>query len=113
MARERIYDYPETEYSRAIARLGWSQVGAARLLGIDPRTSRRYIAGDLEMTKPLTYLLRVLVHLGRTDEWFESVAHTGTGDEETVRYPQPTKEQIQTSETLKRNLTLKRRKLTR
>ena len=73
MARERIYDYPETEYSRSIDRLGWSQVGAAKLLGIDPRTSRRYISGDLPLTGPLSKLLRILVHLKRTDEWFVEV----------------------------------------
>lgn len=73
MARERIYDYPETEYSRAIARLGWSQVGAAKLLGIDARTSRRYISGDLPLPGPLSKLLRLLVHLKRTDTWFIEV----------------------------------------
>ena len=70
MARERIYDYPETEYSRAIARLGWSQVGAAKMLGLDPRTSRRLVAGDIPLRGPLQRLLRVLIALNRTDEWF-------------------------------------------
>jgi hypothetical protein len=67
MARERIYDYPETEYARAIERLGWSQVGAAKLLGIDPRTSRRYIAGDLAMPSTLQKLLRLIVRLKITE----------------------------------------------
>lgn len=76
MARERVYDYPETEYARAVERLGWSQVGAARLLGIDPRTSRRYISGDLQPPRPLQILLRVLVNLKRSDEWLSGVADT-------------------------------------
>ena len=76
MARERQYDYPVTEYARAIERLGWSQVGAAKLLGIDPRTSRRYIAGDLAMPSTLRTLLRVLVNLKRTDDWFQEVSQT-------------------------------------
>lgn len=70
MPPERKYDYPETEYSRAIDRLGWSQVGAAKALGIDPRTSRRYASGDLAMPSALRLLLRVLVNLKRTEEWF-------------------------------------------
>lgn len=71
---ERKYDYPETEYSRALERLGWSQVGAARMLGIDARTSRRYASGDLQPPKPLQILLRVLVNLRRTDEWLAGVS---------------------------------------
>jgi hypothetical protein len=76
MARERIYDYPETEYARAVERLGWSQVGAAKRLGIDPRTSRRYISGDLQLPRPLQILLRVLVNLKRSDGWLADVAET-------------------------------------
>jgi hypothetical protein len=68
--KDRLYDYPVTEYQRALERLGWSQVGAAKMLGIDPRTSRRYISGDLQPPRPLTLLLRVLVGLKRTEEWF-------------------------------------------
>lgn len=73
MPRERQYDYPDTEYALALQRLGWSQVGAAKILGIDPRTSRRYISGDLQPPQPLTLLLRVLVNLKRTEEWFLEV----------------------------------------
>lgn len=72
MPPERKYDYPKSEYSRAIERLGWTQVGAAEMLGLDPRTSRRYVSGD-PMPKPLQNLLRVLVAIKRTDEWFAEV----------------------------------------
>lgn len=74
MPPERKYDYPVTEYTLAIERLGWSQVGAAKMLGIDARTSRRYAAGDLELPKPLQMLLRVLVAIKRTDDWLAEVA---------------------------------------
>lgn len=73
MPRERLYVYPETEYTKAIRRLGWSQVHAGQMLGIDPRTSRRYASGDLSLPNPLQMLLRVLVNLKRTDEWFVEV----------------------------------------
>lgn len=73
MTAPRLYDYPVTEYARAIDRLGWSQVGAAKMLGIDPRTSRRYISGDLQPPNTLKLLLRVLVNLKRTEEWFLEV----------------------------------------
>lgn len=39
-------------------RLGLTQVGAARLLGIDPRTMRRYCAGDLDIPKWLPLALK-------------------------------------------------------
>lgn len=73
MPREKLYDYPETEYTRALKQLGWNQVQAGRMLGLAPRSSRRYAAGDREMDGPLTRLLRLLVHLKRTDEWFLEV----------------------------------------
>lgn len=43
----RQYEYATTPYQRHLTRLGWSQLHAARVLGIDPRTSRRYASGDL------------------------------------------------------------------
>lgn len=73
MPRERVYNYPPTEYSRSIARLGWNQVQASRMLGIGERSSRRYAAGDRPMDGPLERLLRLLIALKRTDEWFLEV----------------------------------------
>ena len=35
----------QTEFSKAIDALGLTQVSAARFLGVDPRTCRRYVAG--------------------------------------------------------------------
>jgi hypothetical protein len=44
----------------ALARLGLSQRGAARLLGIDERTMRKYVAGDLVIPELLVWALRGL-----------------------------------------------------
>jgi hypothetical protein len=62
MPPERKYDYPTTEYSRAIARLGWSQIHAAKMFGIDARTSRRYASGDLQLPAVMRLTLRILVN---------------------------------------------------
>jgi hypothetical protein len=43
------------------------------MLGIDPRTSRSYVSGDLTPPNPLKMLLRVLVYLERTDDWLSEV----------------------------------------
>jgi hypothetical protein len=43
-----------------LARIGLSQRGAARLLGIDERTMRKYIAGDLVIPEMLVWALRGL-----------------------------------------------------
>jgi hypothetical protein len=43
-----------------LARIGLSQRGAARLLGIDERTMRKYIAGDLVIPELLVWALRGL-----------------------------------------------------
>lgn len=48
-------------YAKVIAKLGLSQVGAAEFLGYDPRTSRRWISGDLEVPKVVAMLLEFMV----------------------------------------------------
>jgi len=50
------------QFRAAIVRLGLSQLAAARLLGIDGRTCRRYIRGDLKIPPPLA---RLLVYIER------------------------------------------------
>lgn len=47
------------QFTAAIAKLGLSQVGAAKLLGITDRTARRYVAGDCEIPEPTAKLLRL------------------------------------------------------
>ena len=50
-----------TQYRAHLDRLGLSQVGAARLFGVDPRTSRRWVAGDLAIPKAVALALRLMV----------------------------------------------------
>lgn len=49
------------QYQAAIDRLGLSQVAAAELLGLDPRTSRRYALGEIAVPAPTAKLLRLLL----------------------------------------------------
>ena len=46
-----------TEYRAAIARLGLTQGGAARLVGVDARTSRRWALGEVPVPGPVERLL--------------------------------------------------------
>jgi len=48
-------------YSQVIADLGLSQVEAAAFLGIDPRTSRRYVSGELTVPRVVAMLLELMV----------------------------------------------------
>jgi hypothetical protein len=48
-------------YRRLIAHFGLSQVGSARFLGYDPRTVRRWVAGELEVPKAVAMLLELMV----------------------------------------------------
>lgn len=49
------------QYRKAIDELGWSQVEAARQLGIGPRSSRRYALGERKIPKSVELLLKRLV----------------------------------------------------
>lgn len=51
------------ELQKLIDKLKTTQVGAARELGLDPRTIRRYIAGDLDIPLTVQYAMRWLVHI--------------------------------------------------
>lgn len=53
-----------TEYRDALSALGLSQVGGARLLGVDPRTSRRWARGEVDIPEPVARFLRYLVWSG-------------------------------------------------
>lgn len=46
--------------STAITRLGLSQTGAAKVLGVNPRTMRRWLAGDSEIPKWVPLALKGL-----------------------------------------------------
>jgi DNA-binding transcriptional regulator YiaG len=56
------------EYRDAIERLGLSQVAAARLLGVDERTSRRWAKGDRDVPPPAVRFLRYLIATRKTGE---------------------------------------------
>ena len=50
------------EYRQAIKQLDLTQKLASELLGVNPRTSRRWIAGDSEIPKSVEMLLEMLVN---------------------------------------------------
>ena len=52
------------EFSKAIDALGLTQVSAARFLGVDPRTCRRYVAGELPLPPAAAMLFRVMLAHG-------------------------------------------------
>lgn len=49
------------QFQAAIDRLGLSQVGAARLLGADPRTARRWALGERSVPESVSILLRLML----------------------------------------------------
>lgn len=49
------------QYRAALVKLELTQVGAAELLGVDGRTSRRYAAGDADIPRPTAKLLRLML----------------------------------------------------
>lgn len=49
------------QFRTAIHRLDLSQVGAARLVGADPRTVRHWAAGDRSVPACVAILLRLLL----------------------------------------------------
>lgn len=51
------------QYAAAIKALGLSQVKAGEFLGVTPRQSRRYIAGDATIPEGFAKLLRLMVRL--------------------------------------------------
>lgn len=53
------------EYRDALAALSLSQVGAARLLGVDPRTSRHW-AADMNPPRAVALCLRLMLTHGVT-----------------------------------------------
>jgi len=49
------------QYVAALERLGLTQAGAADMLGLYVRTSRRYVSGDSEIPGPVAKLLRLAI----------------------------------------------------
>ena len=50
------------DFLAAIARLGLTQSGAARELRVDPRTVRRWVAGDAPIPYAVNLALKWLAH---------------------------------------------------
>ena len=48
-----------TSLRAQLARLGLTTGAAARLVGVEPRTMQRYLAGDREIPEPVVRLLRL------------------------------------------------------
>jgi len=57
-----------TEFGAILDALDAKQAEAADALGIDPRTLRRYLSGELPVRGPLLVLLRLAVWRGITAE---------------------------------------------
>jgi len=57
------------EYRVAIEQLGLSQIAAARLLGVDERTSRRWACGEREVPPPAQRFLRYLIATRRSGDY--------------------------------------------
>jgi transcriptional regulator with XRE-family HTH domain len=54
------------QFRDALAALGLSQVDAAKLLGVDPRTVRRWVSGDRDVPPPVARFLQYLMLTGRS-----------------------------------------------
>jgi DNA-binding transcriptional regulator YiaG len=56
------------EYRAAIDKLGLSQVAAAKLLGVDARTSRRWASGERDVAATAVRFLQYLIATGKSGE---------------------------------------------
>ncbi len=56
------------QYANAIERLGMSQRAAGAFLGVDERTSRRWISGESAVRESVAKLLRLMIKLKITPE---------------------------------------------
>ena len=54
------------QYQQAIARLDLSQVDAAKLLGVDERTSRRWARDERDVPAPVARFLRYILATGKS-----------------------------------------------
>lgn len=57
------------EYRTALEQLGLTQGGAARLLGVDERTSRRWANGERDIPPPASRFLRYLIATKRSGDY--------------------------------------------
>lgn len=64
------------ELRTVLARLEISQVGLAAFVGVDPRTARRWAAGDIPVPKAVALILRFLDARKMAPEKFEKIAQS-------------------------------------
>lgn len=57
------------DYRETILQLGLTQAGAAKLLGVDERTSRRWACGERDIPAPAERFLRYLLATGRSGDY--------------------------------------------
>ena len=57
------------EYRGSIDKLGLTQSGAARMLGVDERTSCRWANGERDVPPPVQRFLRFLIAIGKSGEY--------------------------------------------
>ena len=57
----KLREMTAKQFQIAIDRLGLSQVGAARLMGADPRTGRRWALGERAVPHTVAILLRLML----------------------------------------------------
>lgn len=50
-----------TQFRAALSRLDLSQIGAARMVGADPRTARRWALGERPIPECVAILLRLML----------------------------------------------------
>jgi DNA-binding transcriptional regulator YiaG len=66
-------DLSPTSFTEALARLGLSQVEAARFFGLTTRIVRMYQRGDSPVPQPLSMLLRLMLAMkltpAKVKEW--------------------------------------------
>ena len=62
-----------TEYREHLAALGLSQVGAARLFRVAPRTSRRWTLGEQDIPTAVEIVLRLMVRFKLKPEDIEAL----------------------------------------
>ena len=67
--REGLAVVTPDEYRETIESLGLSQMAAARLLGVDGRTSRRWVSGERPIPPPVQRFLRFLIAIGKSGEY--------------------------------------------
>jgi len=60
------------ELRNRIAVLGLDTSDAARILGVEPRTMRRWLTGEKDITRPVIILLNLIEAVPGVQEWLHN-----------------------------------------